>query len=350
MIGTITFHWGTNYGAVIQAYSLQRAIQGIGYETEIIDYRPRRLLVLRLLYAIKTMNFNQIKKEVKLKAFRKKYLLCSKRKYNNNKELFSISDEYTHIVVGSDQVWNNSFTMGAEGGITLSYFLNFAGESTKRISYATSFGSDSVSEGYIKAVKNDLLKFKNVSVRESSGISIVNRIGQDACLVCDPTALLTADDYSMLIGNRTQNSKYIYLYMLHKNADEVNQIIETIDRQINELPIRTSNCEDILDWLNSIRNAEYVITNSFHGLMFSLIFNTPFVVVPVKGSGMNGRIRTILEILHLTDRIVDEDSISYWDRVISNEIDWKVINVKMAEIRRNGLDYLKKSLGDIDKY
>lgn len=208
MIGTITFHWGTNYGAVIQAYALQKALLYLGYKTEIINYQPRRLVVLRYLSALRSKDFALLKKEKKLKQFRKKNLICSKKRYSNNCELFAIKDKYTHIIVGSDQVWNYSFTMGAEGRQTLSYFLNFVGKETKKISYAASFGMDSAPDDYIKAVRPLIEQFDAISVRENTGAIIAKQLGVEAEIVCDPTLLLTRDDYEQMIPHSVDRNGY----------------------------------------------------------------------------------------------------------------------------------------------
>lgn len=336
-IGTITFHWATNYGAVIQAYALQQCLTKLGFETEIINYVPRRTTLINALVALKNRNLQYFNKEHHISKFRNKYLKLSGSKIGSSKKLKRYANQYTHIVAGSDQIWNYSFTMGAEGGQSLSYFLNFAGQNTKKISYAASFGMDIAPDDYIKVVSPLVKQFDGISVRENTGVKIAEQLGVRAEIVCDPTLLLRKEDYELLLSSPTKGSCYIYSYILHGRANDVNEILEAIKKNYPDLRVIDDNGSGIVEWLSNIRDAKYVITNSFHGMMFSLIFNTPFVVVPVIGTKMNDRIMTVLSSVGLMDRIV-EDAYS----IPQTDIDWDSVNSKLEENREKGIAYLKK--------
>ena len=153
-IGILTFHWATNYGAVLQAYALQNYLSLAGFDTEVIDYRPGRVLFIQQITHLKNRSYHR--KERALRQFRKKLRLSPETIYWSSK-LKTILDKYDYVIAGSDQVWNPSFTLGAEGKPTLSYFFPECPLDTKRISYAASFGVEKVCEEYIKYVNEVVL-------------------------------------------------------------------------------------------------------------------------------------------------------------------------------------------------
>ena len=336
-IGIITFHWATNYGAVIQAYALQQCLRKLGLETEVINYVPRRTRLINAVVALKNRDCLYFKRERHISEFRNKYLILSGSKIGSSKGLIRFANQYSHIIAGSDQIWNYSFTMGAEGGLTLAYFIDFAGNTTKRISYAASFGMDTAPNDYISVVKPLVREFDGVSVRENSGTAIAEQLGVRADIVCDPTLLLRREDYEQILPSSTRKSHYIFSYILHGRANEMNEILEAVRQEQPDLRAVNDTGSGIVEWLSNIRDAKYVITNSFHGMMFSLIFNTPFVVVPVSGTEMNDRIATVLTSVGLMDRIV-QDRYS----LPQTSIDWDTVNRKLEDNRRKGIAYLKK--------
>ena len=338
-IGTMTFHWATNYGAVIQAYALQKYLSDLGYETEIIDYVPKRTIMINTLFAIKNRNRDFFHKERKINQFRREHLKLSEHKIGISRRLKKYANEYSHIIVGSDQVWNYSFTMGAEGRTTLSYFLDFVGQNIKKISYATSFGMDSAPQDYIDVVKPWVSRFDGISVRENTGVDIAKQLGVNAEIVCDPTLLLKREDYESLLSPSKWETGYVYSYILHGCEVEMSKIKEVVKKSHPYANFISDDGSGIIEWLTKIRDAEFVITNSFHGMMFSLLFNIPFIVVPVKGSKMNDRISTVLEMVGLLDRIV-EDELS----IPETTIDWETVNSKIEESRRKGKAYLERQL------
>ena len=165
-IGTITFHWATNYGAVLQAYALQQHLKLNNYETEIINYIPLRVKLIQNIKRIKNQEIHEFIKEIKLKRFIKQSLTLSRKTYYTNSCLKKKCHKYDVYICGSDQVWNESFALFAEGRPTLSYYLNFVKNDKQRISYATSFGTDKLSSKVANLVKPELEKFKSISVRE----------------------------------------------------------------------------------------------------------------------------------------------------------------------------------------
>jgi hypothetical protein len=348
-IGTITFHWATNYGAVLQAYALQHYLKQNQFETEIINYIPFKVKLMQTLSRIRHLEMLEFVRENKINSFRKQFLKVSKKTYYTNNSLIKKCHDYDVYICGSDQIWNESFTLNAEGKPTLSYYLNFVQSEKLRISYATSFGTDKLSEKVINLVKPELKKFQNISVREKSGQKIVQNMGFEATLVADPTLLLDKEAYECLIEKKVFKEEYqLFSYILHKNqatANAINEYIfdkffnKNLDRKYNKEPI------GILEWLYHVKNSRLMVTNSFHGTIFAILFHTPFIVVPVENSGMNNRIITLLNAVGLNNRVVvntlDKTVI---DRLINENIDWYEVDEKVKSLRANSIKFLNQAM------
>jgi len=347
-IGTITFHWATNYGAVLQAYALQKYLIQNNCETEIIDYVPIRIKLIQRITWIKELKISEFIKENKINRFRRSCMQLSKVTYFTNNSLKKKCDGYDTYICGSDQVWNESFTLGAEGKPTLSYYLDFVKDGKKRISYATSFGTDKLSEKVINLVKPELEKYNNISVRENSGKDIIENLGLHASTVVDPTLLIEKETYEELIYNQTIKEKYqLFSYILHSNqtiAGEVNDYLFNkyfdinIDKRYNQEPI------SIFEWIYNLKNSKFVLTNSFHGVVFSLIFHTPFIVILVEGLRMNDRITTLLNSVGLGNRIIDSFNKIKIDELMENSINWENVDCKVQQMRRESIAFIERAL------
>lgn len=343
-VATITFHWATNFGAVLQAYALQNCIKSLGFSTEIIDYVPRRVKVLQVVKQLKNIDINSFKKELMLAKFRKRHLIVSNR-FASHAALKRCSNAYEAIICGSDQVWNQGFTLNGEGGPTLSYFLDFAGENTRKIAYAISFGTDKVSDRYINITREYISKFYNISVRENSGAEILKSFDINAPVICDPTVLLDRQKYYDLLTGFKGTKRDAYIYILHRDQLLSSKVAEFVTKYYDENNI--SQCNDILQWLYYINNAKCVVTNSFHGIMLSIILNTPFIALPVNGSNMNDRIVTVLSRLGLLDRYLTEYNEDRLREILKESIEWEAINEKLAEMREEGKEFIFKSLSTL---
>lgn len=219
-VGILTFHWATNYGAVLQCYALQETIKNhCNCSVEVIDYYPAYLktglhsvLSARSFGSLKT-TILQILREKKIKQFRDKNLSVSSLHFNYGNE---INNVYDVIICGSDQVWNPAFIRYGEKKTTLTYFLDFASNKCKRISYACSFGTDSLSDDIVEIILPELRKFTAISVRENSGKHILELMNIDSKVVCDPTLLLFRSHYLSLINVQKNECEYCFLYFLHE--------------------------------------------------------------------------------------------------------------------------------------
>lgn len=347
-IATVTFHWATNYGAVLQAFALQQYLKINGYETEIINYIPFKLKCREIISHVKHINVKWIFKEYRINKFRKYYLTLSKKKYHTSSELTKECHNYDVYICGSDQIWNEWFVLSSEDSPNLSYYLKFVKSEKVRISYATSFGTNKLNSKIIDLVKPELEKFKSIGVRENTGKAIVEKMGLNATLVIDPTLLLERESYEKLICNTKIKEEYqLFSYILHENqimADNIDKHIfnkyfnKKTDKMYNQEPI------GIVDWLYNIKNCRFVSTNSFHGTIFAIIFNKPFIVIPVEGSNMNNRITTLLTSVGLENRIIDSFNENKIDRLMKETIDWERVDIRVKQLRKGSVEFLGKAL------
>lgn len=344
-VGTITFHWATNYGAVLQAFALQKYLMNQGYDTEIIDYVPLKVSILEKLSLIKNRKFKEIKKERKIEIFRQAELKLSKNRFHNNKALKKITGKYDCVIAGSDQIWNRGFTMNAEGGKNLSYYLDFVGTKCNRVSYAVSFGFNVADDEYIRTVKKEISNFNAISVRENTGLSVLSQLDVEGTVVCDPTLLNEREVYDTLANKSNLRGEKIFSYILHKNQRIAQSVVETTKRILGDS--KENNVNEVLsvyDWLKIIRESEIIVTNSFHAVMFALIFNTSFIAISVEDSNMNDRIPTILSKVNLSERFIDsynEEQIKY---LLERRIDWERVNRDINCLKKEGQNFLKEAL------
>lgn len=347
-IGIITFHWAVNYGAVLQAFALQKILREKDLDVEIINYKPVLVNLKQALLRIRCLDHKYFLKMIHINRFIKRNVILSKKCYLTNRQLVTSCTSYDVYICGSDQIWNTSFTLKAEGKPTLSYYLNFAPDNKKRISYAASFGTDSLSNDIIKLIKPELVKFSKISVREFSGKKILDDIQVNNRLVLDPTLLLDKEHYDELVldlKNKDINQE-LFVYIIHQNQLNAQIICEYIGDKLygKKFTNHGNSSIGIEEWLTLIKKSEIVLTNSYHGMIFSIIYRKPFIVVPVEGTSMNNRITTLLELAGLQDRLVQEFNEEKLVYILGKKIEWKEVEEKIDLLRRESMDYLKKAI------
>lgn len=346
-IGTITFHWATNYGAVLQAYALQRSLSNMGYTAEIIDYVPLKVKIFNLLDEIRNLNFMYILKEIKINSFRKNYLVLSRRKYFSKISLERKCKNYDVYICGSDQIWNSWFLMNSEKRVNLSYFLGFTGNDKRKISYACSFGTSTLSPDIELIIKPELRKFKSIGVRENSGKVFIENMGLEAECVVDPTLLLDKTEYLKITKKSINLEAFTFSYILHKNQN----VAQEIHDYVTSTYFQTCNHLDdkkviygIEEWLECISESRFVITNSFHAVIFSLIFHKDFLVVCVENMGINDRLFTLLENVCLSDRIVENFSTEKIDQIMNQPINWNNVDEQLSILKNKSSYFLYSSI------
>lgn len=329
-IKTITCHDVYNYGASLQAYALQSYLKSIGHEVEIIDYIPDYLsgrykffnilpssrlykyarknkffYFLCCLYQVRR-KYSTFARKKEFDLFKKKYLQCT-RIYKNYQELKSdppIADIY---IVGSDQVWSCTSDIGKDPA----FYLDFGNQTTKRYSYAASFGQSKLIKENIDFVTTELKKFDSISVRESTGLDILHELKLDGINVVDPVLLLSQRQWNDLItSDRLVKGNYILIYDLYHSDNDIKnascklakdnglKIVSINSRTaLNYADINISNAGPI-EFLNLLKYCSYCFTNSFHATAFSVIFQKPFFVFNRHDNV--SRIKDFLSIICLT--------------------------------------------------
>ena len=349
-IGIVTFHRALNYGANLQAFALNSYVNQMGYDCEIIDLypnnvgRPSKKFVRRLLGSAKRVLLSyKDKKFRRFNKFQKDNYKLSLSKYYGDDDMAEASLQYSVLISGSDQILNTTLT-----GNTKSYYLSFDNKA-KKISYGSSFGRSELSETEFVLIDSELVKFSSLSVREKSGQDIImQRIGVQSTLVLDPVFLLSKEKWEQKTAKRTLPPKYILLYAMEatellKNAARAMSerlalpvyVIYGCAKRFEEFGITIEDCGPV-EFLSYIRGASVVVTNSFHGTAFSIIFEKNFVCV--AHSTRNARLENIMEIIGRQEKLLkqktDEPEI----------VDGKEAAIVLAPHIQISKDYLESAL------
>ena len=353
-IGILTFHWATNYGAVLQSYALQTYLENLGHTVEIIDYKPGQYddTLSSFIRARKFLHFSDYlksrKKELALVSFRNNKLKKTRR-YRSLKEMLGTLDYLDVLISGSDQVLNPFFLLHGEGQNIESptYFLGFPFEG-KKIGYALSFGCVSYPQNALSVASKHIVGFDAISVRERSGVDVVKSMGRDdSVVVPDPTLLMHSDFYHQIADECSSSfeSPYVYSFFIRNISDRK----KAINNTIHDLDIFWNN-EDgdytIQGWLHRIKHSEIVFTDSFHCMVMCLKLHKPFIIVTEqKGNiGMNDRFYTLLGMMSLSSVIVNKDEICKIQEKRDVSFPWDVVDEVLDCFQQKGEDFLGKAL------
>lgn len=345
-VGIITFHWAANYGAVLQAYALQKALEKNGIEVEIINYIPQGYIT-DFFGCFKSRNIRSIK--IKLDSYKKKKsidkyvtpLLHLSRIYKEERDLIDNPPEYDLYITGSDQVWNEEFTLQGEKKETFTYFLSFVSGNKRKISYATSIGKKELVDRYWKCVIPFLKDYDSISVREESACKLLQERGIKSIIMPDPTLLIKREYYDSIFSEEEEN---VVFYRLHEGQTMFDRVMNQVTEYFEEYHVVDAGRESIHRWGGLIKNARLVVTNSYHGVIFSILYHRPFISIPVEGEnvGMNDRIDTLLGKLGIKNRIINSDI--YVKNNIIDKINWDKIEKKITDLRVVGTTYLLKNI------
>lgn len=359
-----------NYGSSLQCFATQEVFKRLGCRVEIVDYWPERYSIKGKIIRLKGksekfQNFfilnlarivilpSYIKRRIVFNKFTKKELHLTEKKYHSYKELKEnppVADAYC---TGSDQTWNSLWNEGVDK----SFFLQYIPKDKFKFSYASSIGNSKLSKEEANEIVKYLKEYRYISVREDKGVDILKNLGlKDVVQNLDPTLLLDKKNWSKFVKDKYKNKHYVVTYNLHRDknidkfakkiADKYGLKIYNISYNYHDI-IRNGRlkcCPKVEEFLDLIKNAEFVIADSFHATVFSLIFHTEFVsILPEEASS---RIVSLLNLMGLKDRAVfGEPDI----RLLENRIDFKKTDEKLAELRKESYEYLKKVLQNIGK-
>lgn len=365
-IDLITLHRAQNYGSVLQTYALQCVLEKtFRQEVEILDFEPYRYTNRGLLKKLKYKSSkfknpflllvarilifpSYIKKNLIFWKYLKKKLNLSDIRFSTSDEAKGKFDDADVFCTGSDQVWNSHWN----DGIDKTLFLDFAPKGKLCFSYAASFGLSELPEDEVATTKELLEKYEYISVREDSGIKILESLGRtDGVHVLDPTLLMTKEEWQRESSNKFLGRKYVLTYNLHHDP-EIDKYAQTLAEEEGLKVYNISyNWHDIvrkghLKWcptvdnfLNLIENATYVVADSFHAVAFSIIFERQFISITPEVA--SSRITSILNLLGLGDRIVNKFTDT---SKIKECVDYKRVKGVLNRERQQSLIYLKRVL------
>lgn len=366
-VDVITRHSVPNYGSLLQSYATQKAIEKLGHEPEIINYtryeeRYENLAntlvkgkkwdqnaLLRFIYrAIQTPNYYIMYK--KFANYRKNFLKETPIEYGNIDELKKNIPKADVYCSGSDQIWGKIGTVDFDEA----YFLEFVKEK-KCIAYSSSFGKTKLTNNLEKNLERLLSKYSKLLVRENSAKELLqNKNFNNVQQVLDPTLLLSQEEWIELSkkSNKNIKEKYILIYQLHDNK-KFEEYAKKISKNKGIKLLRISPSlyhfsrsgklvylPTQYDFLKYFINAEYILTDSFHATVFSIIFNKKFIdILPSNNTGT--RIESILNLFDIGNRILQ----SYADMtLIDNNIDYENVNNKLEEERKKSLKLFKEAI------
>lgn len=362
-ICTLTIHFGVNHGSALQAYALFEYLTQYGHDVRIIDYIPGRYnawniikskkypFLIKLAYYLITSP-NRIYKRRIFEKFLFENIKLTKR-YNNQEELMNIPPIADAYIAGSDQIWNKEYNGEGE----YSYFFPFVKDNKKKIAYAASFGRSGIDKKEQEEVTPFLKKFEHISVREDSGLNILEKCGINQGIVTlDPTLLLTKENWREFSSSINIKNEYLLIYVMDHKYEKLIQYGEQIAGKLG-LKIYVICFKKIKDkridicfaninpkeFLYLFDKASYVISNSYHGVLFSINFEKQFTAVAKEK--YNTRIESILKLMKLENRFV------YGDFSIEKaleRIDYGNVNVYFNNERRKSAEFLNNALRDIN--
>lgn len=380
-IGIVTF-WQSddNYGQQLQCWALQRYLKKLGHESFLIRYLYKEsvwrkwlkiMVKTALIYPllgwwrhrdIRRMEaVNRVKNEVRrFEEFRNSHINQTQRIYGTLKELRQdppVADVY---IAGSDQIWHPVLLRRKDDRV---FWLDFGEDKVRRIAYAVSYGVDEWPSGLQAELSRRLPRFDALSVREGSGVSICQAAGKEAVHVLDPTLLLSKDDYLSLMEDIPgKSSPYMYIYSINISKKEdirwselrgfaeregLSLIVTPASGYLpgRELFEGVEYCyATIPEWLSLIRYSGFVVTTSFHGVVFCICFHKPFIYFPLLGTHAKGnsRVLNLLSKLSLSDNVWKASG--DFERIYNLLVDWDKVEELLAPLRDKSTSFLKQVL------
>lgn len=351
-IATLAYQRHENVGAVLQCYALQKTITSYGHKCEVIDYicDPADRIFGFKSFKVKGLKkyitscigvISRLPKRPAFASFRKNVLVTTKKYDKRNiAELDGVYDGY---IVGSDNVWNSKLT-----GLDGAYFFDFVSDGRKKASYAASMGLAAVPENERETFKKGLDDFSFISLRERAAAEdISNLLGRDAVDTCDPTVFLSRNEWDKLAIEPKNKEPYVLVYHMSPSASFVkfaSDFAKAKGLKIVYVPFPYGFCKcspkphiGPRQWLGYIKNASYVVTDSFHGCVFSSIYERNLVI---KVSQLGERIKNLTEKLGIEDRMVD----SVEQAVDLPEMSYENVRERLSDYRERGISTLETIL------
>jgi len=348
-ISLITIKSPYNYGAVLQCFATFKYLKKLNFDVQVIDYCPKNLGEGSGFLKETIMKLLTFGRRSKITKFNKENLIYTNICYRNYRELKKkppISDIY---IVGSDQVWNSQLSKGKLDPV---FFIDFL-KNENKISYASSMGRSDVDISELKIMKEYLKNFSHISVREESAKKLLESVGlKNIAITLDPIFLLEKQDYIKFI-KPIEYKKYLLIYSFEKNpiieklAQEISKKMGLQIIEIGTFRSKYSNDEylqniGVEDFLSLIKYANFVITSSFHGTAFSILFNKEFV--SVEPSIRKNRLENIVKIFGIEKRLINKKSNYTLDNLL-DPIDYRKVNKLIDIYSEKSRIFLKNAIG-----
>lgn len=358
-IGIITIHYGINFGSALQTYALSNCILDMfDAQVEVINYIPKRYTKMeRYFFSEIENNFfislikifgkfpNKVFQEYIFSRFYKKNINLGKKLYNI-KQLEKYYRNYDVLITGSDQVWNSYYNCGVDSA----YFLSFGNDKQRKIAFAASAGNNTFLKDELKVIKKYLTKIDAISIRESSLLDTFQKMGFNKSIhVLDPIFLLSKERWRNKIGERLIKDEYVLIYALDRQetcaikyakyiADILNCKIaivsyghlwttyDGVDYQLKH--------KSPIEFVNYLYYSRFVITNSFHGISFSINLNKQFL--SIERLKFNTRLNDLLEYFDVKDRQITinfDDNIVKVNNIVKKDVNYSDINLKLESSR-----------------
>lgn len=363
-----------NYGSILQTYALQSAVRNMGCDTQIIKYSEGKLAKIKRFknkeYAISRMKMIYKKVAMNILYPKQKHLLSERaeafrgfidkeltfsRLCTSKGALTELYKDYGKVVLGSDQVWHPM-------NLLMNFFtLNFVPDSIMKGAYAPSFGVSEIPDSYKAAYKAYISRIEHVSCREMAGVKLIkNLTGRDVPMVCDPTLLLTAKDWEPCLSDKVRyDEKYVFCYFIGDNPNQrkvvqeyakehgckivallhIDEYVESDEHYADYTPYNVGPAE----FLYLVKNAECVMTDSFHASVFSLQFHRNFYTFNRfengNGNSTSSRIDSLLGTVELMDRKV-KDGATIAD-LSDMKIDYSKVDELLVQFRASSVEYLR---------
>lgn len=358
-IAIMSFPGSPSHGASLQMYALYTTIKNLGHEPVILNYIPKKLFdkynhtgektlksfVTDIISKLLIPNTNK-----SFLDFERNWSKLPKNILTDKSKLNEITKDVDKIIVGSDQVWNMDITFS-----DYSFFLEFCNESRKKVAYAPSFGNDNIYEKDKNKIKELLNDFLHLSAREKRGCEIVkNLIGKDIPMVCDPTFLLNKEEWKKISKKTKYKDKYVLLYNIKYSSTLYQKALQFAKKQNLKIVIIGGRLREYFnkkeihafgvgpaEFLGLIEGAEYIFTNSFHGVALSIILRKNFYVE--YSSNTNVRLINLIEATGLEQCVTKIDD-EYVERY--NFINYSRVEERLNPIIRLSKNYLRRVLSD----
>lgn len=359
-VGIITYHRAENFGAFLQCFALQKTIEELGYRVEVIDYRQSIIEETYLIFNSKRIVGMSLKnkmgyiyytlKNIKLRlSSKKRYAACRKKYIHISSPVYKcsdIQDKYDYIVIGSDQLWNINYTKGYDE----IYWGLFVKNKSKLVGYAISGNNNSLENIDTCMLVRVLDNFDNLSLRESNLTEIIQKkTSRKIPVTLDPTLILDEKVWIELLNTQHERIKepYVLLYGVrpYKNVPDIlmrkgQQLVGKAGLKIVDISKEQYYRKyTAIEFISLIYHAKYVITSSFHGLVFSILFKKDFILIKYN-DGDDNRALNLLKLLRLDNRIRDIND----DLHLSSNIKYDEVFDILYRERYKSLLFLKSSL------